>query len=295
MKAAALLAAGLLALAPGKIAVVPGPSNPWLELARSMAAPWPRLQKGADFSDYVVANAPPGPPRDPYGRAFMGLALLQSGLRDGKPGQLSAGLRALGAAAAHPVRRDRIVFENLALTTAYNVARTSLAHDSRFGKIRGVLERRLRNMRPAQFGGKRPYYNYYLVDAAGLTELLASGLKSSVPGSALAQRRHTRRLVVSLINRTIPRIAARYTTRDAAGKLAPLSDPPCNPPAYDAFSLALMARGITQLGPAAGRAARNAARRAARALWAVAAPDGSISYYGRSQDQSWTLAMTAYG
>src|SRR5437764_6654270 len=146
MKAAVLLAAAVVALAPSQTAVVPGPSNPWLPLARSMAAPWPRLQHGADFSDYVIANAPPGPPRDPYGRSFMGLALLQSGLRDHNRSQLGAGLRALRAAARHPIARNRIVFENLALATAYNVARAKLARDPRFIAIRGALVRRLRTM-----------------------------------------------------------------------------------------------------------------------------------------------------
>src|SRR5438045_4548462 len=36
-------------------------------------------------------------------------------------------------------------------------------------------------------------------------------------------------------------------------------------------------------------------RRMARSLWVLASPQGSVSYYGRSQDESWTLAMTAAG
>lgn len=262
-----------------------------------MAAPWPHLQHKTDgrFADYVVAHLHGGPPRDPYGRSFLGLALLQSGIRDHDDAQLAAAFRALGQAAAHPVRRDRIVFENLALATAYNVASAGLRGDRRFETIRPALESRLRRMTPAQFGGKRPYYNYYLVDSAALVELLASGLKSNVPGSALARRAHTHRLVVDLVNRAIPRIAARYTTTDPDGRLALLSDPPWNPPAYDAFSLALLARIVNGLGPAVGPAPREVMRRAARTLWTLASPSGDVSYYGRSQEQSWTLAMTAYG
>src|SRR5204862_5109364 len=126
------------------------------------------------FSDYVVASDPRGKPRDPYGRAFLGLALLQTGLRDANGHQISAGLRSIGIAATHPVARDRIVFENLALTIAYNVARTRLKQDRGFAKIRPLLENRLRHITPIQFGGKRPYYNYYLVDSAALMELLSS-------------------------------------------------------------------------------------------------------------------------
>jgi hypothetical protein len=270
--------------------------NEWLGLDQSMAAPWVKVQRSdGSFTDYVVDAAPKGPPRDPYGRSFMGLALLQAGLRDGDRPQVGVALRAIGAAAAHPVRRDRIVFENLALATAYNVARAKLAGDSRFKAIRPALETRLKHMTVVQFGGSRPYYNYYLVDSAGLMELLSSGLTSSVPGSALANRARTKRLIVDLVNRRVPGIASRYATRDAAGELEVLSDPPWNPPAYDAFSLALMARIVNRLGPSASKGARSAMRGIARSLWVLASPEGSVSYFGRSQDQSWTLAMTAYG
>src|SRR5438876_722994 len=181
MRAGACLAASaalVVALAPAA-AHAATPDNPWLALGQAMAAPWAHLQKAdGDFRDYVLAKDPYNKPRDPYGRAFMGLALLQAGLRDGNQAELGVALKALGKAATHPIRRDRIVFENLALTNAYNFARTHLANDSRF---------------------------------------------EAIP------------------------------------------------------------------------AAREVMRRAARALWTVASPDGSVSYYGRSQDQSWTLAMTAYG
>lgn len=280
--------------APGPAAAAP--ARDWHALATKMAAPWAALQRrDGTFSDYVVANDPHGKPRDPYGRSFLGLALLQTGLRDNDEPQISAGLRSIGIAAAHPVPRDRIVFENLALTTAYNIARTHLKQDPRFATIRPALENRLRHITPVQFGGSRPYYNYYLVDSAALMELLTSPLTSTVRGSALANRRRTRALVSNLVNNQLPQIAARYTTNDPAGRLSLLSDPPWNPPAYDAFSLALLAQVVNLLGPDAGPRPRELMRRMARSLWTLASPQGSVSYYGRSQDESWTLAMTAYG
>lgn len=283
------------AAAPSSSGAAAAPGDEWLALATAMAKPWATLQRpgGAGFADYVVAAAPEGPPRDPYGRAFLGLALLQSGIRDDSDPQIAAGLRAVGYAASHPVRRDRIVFENLALETAYNVARRALATDDRFRAIRPALEARIRRTTAIQLGGARPYYNYYLVDSAGLMEALASGLTSSVRGSALANRARTRRLVEKLVNETVTRIGARYSTR---GGLSILSDPPWNPPAYDALSLALLARITARLGPAAtSDETRELMRGMARSLWALASPAGSVSYYGRSQDESWTLAMTAYG
>src|SRR5947207_3122017 len=79
-----------------------------------------------------------------------------------------------------------------------------------------------------------------VVDSAALLELLSRGLPSSVPGSALANRKRTRALVSDLVTHRLSRIAAPYTTGDPAGRLTLLSDPPWNPPAYDAFSLALL-------------------------------------------------------
>ena len=282
--------------APASTRAAAGAASPWLALARQMVAPWGGLQRGdGSFFDYVVNAHPGGAPRDPYGRAFMGLALLQAGMRDGDDHEVDTGLRAIGQAARYPVPHDRIVFENLALETAYNLARRRLKGTRRYEAIRPALEDRLKHVTAVQFGGSRPYYNYYLVDSAGLMELLDSGLMSRVPGSALAGRARTRKLISDLVNRSVPRIARRYATRDGAGTLAVLSDPPWNPPAYDAFSLALLARIVGHLGPAAGAAPRELIRRMARSLWALASPGGSVSYYGRSQDESWTLAMTAYG
>ena len=287
---------GLAGATPPATETQTAPSSGWRALATDMARPWPDLQRrDKTFSDYVVAANPHGPPRDPYGRAFMGLALLQAGLRDDDQAQISAGLASIGASAAHPGPRDRIIFENLALETAYNLARAKLNGDDRFAKIRGPLETRMKRISVVQFGGTRPYYNYHLVESAGLVELLASGLRSKAPGSALADRRRTKRLVTDLVNRTIPRVAARYATPDAAGRLTLVSDPPWNPPAYDAFSLALLARIVDRLGPAAGERPREVMRAMARSLWALASPEGSVSYYGRSQEQAWTLTMTAYG
>src|SRR4051794_28452976 len=125
----AVAAGALTALAlaaPATTEAAADASSEWRDLARTMTAPWPGLQRAdGSFRDYVVAADPHGAPRDPYGRSFMGLALLQAGLRDGNDRQVTAGLKAIGQAAAHPVIRQRIVFENLALSTAYNVARTT--------------------------------------------------------------------------------------------------------------------------------------------------------------------------
>ncbi len=64
---------------------------------------------------------------------------------------------------------------------------------------------------------------------------------------------------------------------------------------YHALTLAFYARSIRLLGANASPAARGLLDRLARASWALAAPDGDIGYFGRSQEQAWALALTAYG
>ena len=65
---------------------------------------------------------------------------------------------------------------------------------------------------------------------------------------------------------------------------------------YHALTVGFYARAIKLLGPAARPpAARALLDRLTRASWALAGPDGDISYFGRSQEQAWSLALTAYG
>ena len=64
---------------------------------------------------------------------------------------------------------------------------------------------------------------------------------------------------------------------------------------YHALTVGFYARAIKLLGRGASPAARALLDRLTRASWALAGPDGDISYFGRSQEQAWSLAITAYG
>jgi hypothetical protein len=73
-----------------------------------------------------------------------------------------------------------------------------------------------------------------------------------------------------------------------------LSDAPDNPLAYHGLSLGLYARAIHLLGP---RAAPGARRVLQQGVWAAAlmmAPNGSLAYSGRSQEEVWSPAGIAY-
>ncbi|MDP8943734.1 MAG: hypothetical protein M3N16_06420, partial [Actinomycetota bacterium] len=265
-------------------------------LARSVARPWPDLQRAdGSFPDEVAEIA--REPRDPYGNAMLGYALLDHGLREGDEQSISSALRAVGYAIRHPDVGHRAIFEDLPLASAYNLARARLADDPRFTALRADWEARLRRIRLVGIGGPRPYFNWYLVEAVAILELLRTGIDPGAEsGSVLAQPAESARVVEDLINRELPATVRRYTRDDLrAGPLTIVSDPPHNPPAYHAFSLGLLARGLELLGPRASTASRDLLDRAVRASWALAAPDGDLAYFGRSQEQSWALAMTAYG
>jgi hypothetical protein len=269
----------------------------WALLERQMSAPWPALQRpDGGFDDYVLDSTRPVAARGLYGTAAMALALLQAGVRGGDDVAIGSGFRALSHALAHIAVGRRAVFQNLALAATYNLARHRLSSDPRFAALRPALEDRLRHMRLEILGGKRPYYNYYLVEALLVLELRRCGLASGDRGSVLGRRSAAVRQAKRVVSRQVLAAAAPYERRDGRrGRTAIISDPPWNPLAYHAFSLALLAQAIELLGPQAPAPARALLVDGARASAALIAPDGDVSYFGRSQEQAWALPMTAYG
>jgi len=74
-----------------------------------------------------------------------------------------------------------------------------------------------------------------------------------------------------------------------------LGDMPLLPPSYHALSIGFLGRALALLGSEAPSAARALLRRSTDASVALTAPDGTVAYHGRSQEQAWTLPLTAYG
>jgi hypothetical protein len=259
------------------------------ELAATIAAPWPDRQRAdGSLRDHIAEVVTDQ--RDPYGDAMLGYALLAHGVRTGEDAFVRTGLRAIGHAVRHPVESDLVVFENMALASAYNLARAAAAGSPEFAAIRGDWEARLRALTPVVIGGKRHAANWRLVEAVEWIELARSGLTSDRAGAVLADPAGALAEASRVVNSRAPRLA-RATRR---GTTAILSDPPFNPPAYHALSVGLLARAIDLLGPAADDAARRTLARALRASRAFAGPDGDLAYWGRSQEQSWVLTVTAY-
>jgi len=260
------------------------------ELARAHAAPWLSLQRAdGSFEDRLRPGR--------YGESILGLALLQTGLRDGDRRRVDAGMAGLRWAIERPHLRDAqpSVFEAFALASAYNLARRRLAGDPAFAALRPKWEEWLRGVRPVLLGRRLPLHNHHVVEAAAALELTATGLTSGPPGAVLADSRRWRAAAARLFNRGVPAVSARRLTGVHGRPAALLVDVPGGHLAYQGLTLGFYAHALSLLGPEARPAARTALVRAARASAALAAPDGDIAYAGRSQEQSWALSLTASG
>jgi hypothetical protein len=96
-----------------------------------------------------------------------------------------------------------------------------------------------------------------------------------------------------LLERQLPAAAAPLTIRRAGRSVTVLGDPPRLAPAYHFLALGYLARAL----PLAGYppAARRLLLAMARGALGIAAPDGDVAYWGRSQEQSWALVLGAMG
>lgn len=291
---AAFVALALLTASPAR-AMAPADAE---SLSAVAAEPWlARQLPNGSFRDYVAGRHGV----DSYGPGMLGYALLDQGLRTGSRRHVDAGLRALRFAARRALRvakhhtraARRVVFDNWAVASAYNLARGPLAGDPYFEAIAPLMRESLRHMGRRVLGA-HGYYNFKLVHAASVMELLNSGLRSNVPGATLTHRKRAARWVRRLINHDVPLVARFYDRGKGLNRTTVVSDPPWNPPAYQAFSLMMLTRTIDRMGAAASKSARAALVASIRGMAQTMAPDGDVSYFGRSQEQSWTLTSVAY-
>ena len=273
------------------------PSARWGALAESIAEPWAHIQNDdGTFPDYVFGGEPGFRAR--YGESILGYGLLLTGLRTGDGDLLRAGLRGVSyAVGREDLQRERpSVFENLAVAAAYNLCRRRLADDDAFRSRRADWQHWLRSVRLIRVDSLERFVNKQVVESAGTLEMLRTGLHSSVAQAVLGgQRRGARATVLEFVNKRVPRIADRDGVEVAGEHTLVLSDPASNPPAYHSLCLGFYARAVDLLGSRATAPARRALRSVVRASLHLAGPDGDVSYAGRSQEQAWTLACTAYG
>ena len=260
------------------------------QLDARIAAPWPQLQEpDGRFRDILGGGTR-------YGEAALGYALLQTGVRERAPTLIRTALggidRALRARGLHA---RQSVFENLAAAAAYDFARRTLRGDPEFGRMRPRWRQFLATRRFKELDSGHNYDNHYLADAVATLELLRTGVRSSDPTTVVGNPSAALAGVEQLVNVRVPAMAAQTGETVHGARTFVLSDPPDNPLAYQGLSLGLYARAIALLGTRASPVARRTLAEVASVSWWLAAPDGDLAWMGRSDEESWTLAATAYG
>jgi hypothetical protein len=263
----------------------------WDALAREIAEPWPGLiDERGWFEDYIQADDPK------YGPPMLGYALIQSGIRYRRQEQIDTGLRALNSTVRDTEPKGKIgVFHHFAIASAYNLVRVHQADNPLFNDHRSDWERWLKTVDLKWLPHTDHFANKYMVEAVAVLEMRRTGLTSRVKGSAMAGGGHAEHLARRLVNLRAPRAAAAAATEFSGGSAFVLSDPSNNALAYHALTFGFFARAVELLGPGASAEARQALQGVGRATWGLQAPDGDVSYIGRSQAMSWTLSLSAYG
>ena len=266
-------------------------------LCRAMAAPWPGLQfANGTYPDYLHHDEAPASTR--YGEAMLGYGLLMTGVRENDDALIDAGLRGVNWFVAQTaLQRDHpSVFANAAVASAYNFARAHVTGRPLFDNARDEWETWLRRAKLLWLPDSAHYANKYLVEVVAVLELLDTNLDSNVPGSVLAHDATAKQLAEDLINHKVPAMADAGAFAVGDKRAYFLSDPEGgNPLAYQGLSFGLYGRAVQLLGDRASDAAKTTLRLVAQASWGLMGPDGDVAYHGRSQEQGWTLGLTANG
>ena len=234
-----------------------------------------------------------------YGEAMYAYATLLS--RPGPAGRASA-VRALSWLATQPHEMPgpaglplQSVFENAAFAASYRIAKARYAADPVVAAALPVWRAWLSAVHYERLERSGRYRdNKALVEAVAVLELLRTDVPGGGPGTVLANRRDARKRVRRLLNRGVPAAASDYRSVRAGRRFVSFSDPPRNPPAYQALAAAYYVRALTLLPRGArSKAARRTARQMLRGLEVAMAPDGDLAYWGRSQEQAWALGFAA--
>ncbi len=273
-------------------------SAPLKELPDLVLTPW--LSSQGPHGNFIRPSGTPA--IDGYSNAGIAYGMLLEAARGGNDAYFQSAMRAFSW-----VNRTRYpmsgVFYQMFSAAAYNLAARSFGSRAEFRRIRAAWANKLRRF-PYQRGvlGSRYHYNKNLVEALEVIELYKTRLRGNAAGAILSNRRLALRRALRLMNVLIPRRVIDYSAPVGqqqgwpfATTVAEMSDPPDNPPAYNALVAGLYARAYAAL-PVGLRTERmrQAAETMIRGVIARTAPDGDIAFDGRSQEQAWALSAAAY-
>jgi len=282
----------------------------WRDLAYDIAAKWPGLQtQDGWYRDYIygggrsycyqpVCRANLGNAR--YGESVLGYGLIQVGLREGDQRLVDSGIKAITSVVTKPrlQREFPTAFEGMAVAASYNLLRVQLPGDLRFVEARPSWERFMRRQPVLSTFFRVPdtprYGNHFLVEAIEVLEMQRTGLRSADPRTIIGPNRaQWKKLVMRLLNTRVPDLAREGSIRVDGQPAWIHSDPPDNPLAYFGLSAGLYARAIELLGNDVRQLTRRPIMNAANAAVWLMAPDGDLSYSGRSMAESWAYSGIA--
>ena len=262
-------------------------------LAREIAKPWRhgRQYSNGSFKDEVGGTSS-------YGEAVLGYGLINEGLREHDSTAIGVGLKAMHYATNRysSVNGAISVFQNMAVGFTYRLAQRKLRHDHRWTRIRPTVESFMRRQPLVRLTPDPEHFaNHLLVESNTVFNYVRSGVTSSDPNAIVGPGRDSRYYYAKrFIEEGVPHLMAPAVRPTGGDNTLLLSDPPDKPLAYQGLSIGLYARAMDTLGHAGARADLTL-RRALEASWRLTAPDGDMSYFGRNQEEAWTLAATAYG
>lgn len=220
---------------------------------------------------------------DNYGVILLADVMLKAAARDDDMTLAETGARLVGKVATLPTVEGP--FNLLAITTLLRDGQRGRFPAEVWTQLGGLVAALAARVSPAGETGcltvPSCYSNWRLVWSAGAATLLSGG-------NPLAN--------VADITGDLAMVVAHASLPVAPSPLPgarELSDPGAEPPSYHLFSCALLEL-IAEADPAAITPAVEALReQAARYALLLMAPDGQLSYAGRSLDQSWVQAAGA--
>jgi hypothetical protein len=260
-------------------------------LAREVAAPWgpDRQYSNGEFVDEVGGHSS-------YGEAVLGYALISEGIREHDAEKVSTGLRAMHYATNRYSSANGAVsvFQNMAVGFTYRLAEKRLRDDSDWRSIRSTVRSFMRRQPLVRLRPHPPHFgNHLIVESLEVVNFVRSGLTSSNSSAILGPDRGRNYAAArDFVQDDVPHLFAGDVVRSGGESTLLLSDPPDKPLAYQGLSIGLYARAMELLS-SSGKA-EVALKRALEASWRLVAPDGDMSYFGRNQEEAWTLAATAY-
>jgi hypothetical protein len=271
---------------------------PLRELPDIVLEPWKSTQTaGGNFVRPSGSQVTGG-----YGNGAIAYGMLIEAARTGDESDFRSAMAAFNYM-VHVRIPVQGVFYPMFTAAAFNLARERFAGRPEFEAIRKAWQVRLRTFKwPSAASGRTYRNNKDLVLALAALELHKTGLHSKGRGRILSNRGFALRRAVRTLNVAVPRVAYDWSRVVDGGegwpfavRLADVSDPPSNAPAYNALVAGVYARAYEAL-PVKRRTARmrRTATMLLRGVIARTAPDGDLAFAGRSQEQAWALSFGAY-